>query len=532
MSGLGRMATLVLADVRERSRRFSFLLTLAGALWAGYGFLPPAEANYVTLRLGEHRGVYNSAWVGAAISLLTSAFLGLVGFYLVRGSVSRDRRTGVGQLLAATPLSRLRYLLSKAASNWIVLGAIALAVALSGAVMQWVRAEDRAIDFAGLLGPYLFLTMPALAFIAALAVLFECVPGLRGGGGNVLYFFVWGLGLSAAGLAMRGGLDYAGMSAVLPSMERACAAAFSDFRAGEHNFAIGINVKGSGTWSLTTFTWPGIEWSAALITARSVWLLLAFGVVLLATALFDRFATATAAPGGTRRRSAAASAETAEAPAFVEHYASSGARTDGGVPVRLARLTINELRLLLRGIGRFWYLVLLGLWIAALATPLETSRLRVLPLLWLWPVLAWSALGMRERRFGTDAILFSAPRPLALQLPASWLAGVAVAMLASAPAALRFALAGEGRSLVAWLVGAAFVPALALALGVWTGTSRAFEALYTALWYMGPLQPVVPLDFIGVSRAAIERGMPMIYAAITLALLGASVLGRRRQLRR
>ena len=82
------------------------------------------------------------------------------------------------------------------------------------------------------------------------------------------------------------------MSAVLPSMERACAVAFSDFRAGEHNFTIGINVKQSGKWALTTFVWSGIDWTPALIAARGVWLLLAFGVVLLATAAFDRFATA------------------------------------------------------------------------------------------------------------------------------------------------------------------------------------------------------------------------------------------------
>ncbi len=218
-------------------------------------------------------------------------------------------------------------------------------------------------------------------------------------------------------------------------------------------------------------------------------------------------------------------------PSFREHYVATAA-AEGSPIARLARLALSELRLLLRSVGRFWYVGLAGLWIAALATPLETSRLRVLPLLWLWPVLAWSALGMRERRFGTDAILFSAPRPLALQLPAAWLAGAALAIFTGAPVAVRLAISGEGGALAAWLVGAAFIPALALTLGVWTGTSRAFEALYTALWYMGPLQPVAPLDFMGASRAAVEQGMPWIYAGITVLLLGLSLLGRRRQLRR
>jgi len=90
------LARLVQGDLRERTRRYAFLVTVAVALWVGYLFLPPRQAKYVTLLLGDHRGIYNSAWVGIAIAFLTSAFLGLVGFYLVRDTVSRDRRTGVG----------------------------------------------------------------------------------------------------------------------------------------------------------------------------------------------------------------------------------------------------------------------------------------------------------------------------------------------------------------------------------------------------------------------------------------------------
>ncbi len=534
MNGLGRLATLVRGDVLERTRRYSFLITLAAALWAGYAFLPPQEARYVTLRLGQHRGIYNSAWVGAAIALLSSSFLGLIGFYLVRDTVGRDRRTGVGQLFAASPLSRWRYLLSKSLSNWLVLAAIALALALSGGVTQWVRAEDRAIDLTGLLGPYLWLTLPALAFVAAVAVLFECVPGLRGGAGNVVYFFAWGSGLSVSALAAQGvgAFDFVGVGAVLPSMERACAAAFADFLPGQGDVTLGVTVRDDGGWSLTTFTWPGIDWTWAVFAARLVWLAAALGVVALSTLLFDRFATATAAAGGARRAAAGgarAAGESDALPAFGEHYLAPAA-AGGAAGARLRRLWANELRLMLRGAGRFWYLGALGLWIASIATPLDTARLRVLPLAWLWPVLLWSPMGMRERRFGTDQILFSAPRPLLLQLPASWLAGVGVAVLTGLPVALRLAAAREGGALVAWCVGAAFVPALALALGVWTGSSRAFEALYTAMWYTGPLQPVPVLDFMGASREAVERGMPLVYAGLTVALLAVALLGRRRQL--
>jgi hypothetical protein len=535
MSAVRRQLALVRGDVLDRTRRYSFLITLAAALWAGYAFLPPQEAKYVTLRLGDHRGIYNSAWVGAATSMLTSSFLGLIGFYLVRDTVGRDRRSGVGQLLAAAPLSRWRYLLSKALSNWLILAIIALAVALSGAVMQWVRAEDRTIDLGGLLGPYVWLTLPALAFVAAVAVFFECAPGLRGGGGNVVYFFAWGAGLAAAAIPTHGvaALDFVGVKTILPSMERACAAAFAEFRPGLGNVAMGVNIRDQ-SWNLTTFTWPGIEWSAGLLAARLFWLAAALGVVGLATIVFDRFETAAAAPMRASRRAEAdrRGAEPEALPAFGEHYLPAPSRRGGVAIGRLVSLVASELRLMARGASRFWYLGALALWIASIATPLDTARLRVLPLVWLWPVLLWSSLGMRERRFGTDQILFSSPRPLAFQLPASWLAGVGVALVTGLPLALRLAVAREAGALAAWTVGAAFVPALALALGVWTGTSRTFEAFYTALWYVGPLQPVPVLDFMGASRQAVERGMPGIYAGLTVILLAAALLGRQRQLAR
>src|SRR6185436_557830 len=104
--------------------------------------------------------------------------------------------------------------------------------------------------------------------------------------------------------------------------------------------------------------------------------------------------------------------------------------------------------------------------IAEFATPLSALRTVVLPLASIWPALLWSQLGQRERRHDTGPLLFSYPRPLA-----------------------RLLLGAEGSSgaLAGWLSCAAFVPAAALALGVWTGGSNAFEVLYLFAWYVGPM---------------------------------------------
>lgn len=88
-----------------------------------------------------------------------------------------------------------------------------------------------------------------------------------------------------------------------------------------------------------------------------------------------------------------------------------------------------------------------------------------------------------------------------------------------------------GAGALAWLAGALFVPTLARSLGVWSGTSKVFEAIYTALWYAGPLNHVPGLDFTGASSGPLALHYALVYFALTAALIVTAFLGRARQLR-
>jgi hypothetical protein len=145
-------------------------------------------------------------------------------------------------------------------------------------------------------------------------------------------------------------------------------------------------------------------------------------------------------------------------------------------------------------------------------------------------MLLWSSLGAREIRFDTTALLFSAARPLGRQLPATWLSGVVLAVLTGGGAALRFLAAGQWDSLGAWAVGALFIPTLALALGLWSGSGKLFEVTYLVLWYIGPMNQVPAMDYTGATPAGLASGMPLIFLGVTALLMTAAVAGRRRQL--
>jgi len=202
-------------------------------------------------------------------------------------------------------------------------------------------------------------------------------------------------------------------------------------------------------------------------------------------------------------------------------------------PLLLAecRLMLNDLRELpLFGV---WGSVAAGaLIIAGLLLPIDMARGIMLPLAWFLPVLVWSKLGTREAHHRTDQLVFSSAKPLNRQLPAVWLAGVLLAVVTGSGVALNLALHGEWLGVLALGVGALFIPSLALCLGVWTGSSKSFEFIYTLLWYIGPLNHMEPLDFMGVVPGSVEAGIWQIYLAIALILFGLAFIGRKVQIQR
>jgi ABC-type transport system involved in multi-copper enzyme maturation permease subunit len=178
---------LACADFLERTRRYGFLVVLGLVVFLGY----QVASDSLGLHLGGYRGEYNSAWVGSMMALIASIFLGWFGFYVVNSSVARDRETGVGQIMAATPMSRLLYVAGKWTSNFFVLVAMVIILALAGIAIQLFQGEYLRLDLIAFLRPFILLTLPMIALVAGLAVLFECIRFLSGGFGNIVYFFMF-----------------------------------------------------------------------------------------------------------------------------------------------------------------------------------------------------------------------------------------------------------------------------------------------------------------------------------------------------
>jgi len=371
-----------------------------------------------------------------------------------------------------------------------------------------------------------------MAMIAALAVLFETIPWLAGTFGNVAYCLLW-LGVliaTAAGMPtdprqIAGPAnDVWGVQVIVSGMMQDAVAAFP-------NYTGRISIGGATLPApLETFPWQGVHWTSGIILGRLIWIAAAIGLSLIAALFFRRFD-----PAPLRRGKPQQAGETippqpgesergeATAPAAAIRLSPLTAR----FRPRLAALLAAETRLMFKGTRWWWFVGALGLIVAGLLVPSDVTRY-ILPVAWLWPLALWSSLGCREARHDARQLVFCAPRLLPRQLPALWLAGILLALVTGSGVAAHLALTGEWTRLLAWGTGALFIPTLALALGAWAGSNKLFEVVYMIWWYVGPVNRVPALDFMGTSDQ-VSPALLAPYWIGTAVLLGLTVLGRRRQ---
>jgi len=503
------------ADFLERVRRYSFLIMLGAVVFLGY----QAAIGNINVQLGNYRGAFNSAWVGGMIASIASFFLGWFGFYLVKGSIGRDRDTGVGQIMASTPLTRPLYTLGKWLSNFAVLVAMVVVLSITALVIQILAGENRQLDFAALISPFLFITLPMLALTAALAVLFECVGFLQGGFGNLVYFVLFASTISIAISIGKNNptLDPLGLTLLQQSMGESAKAAFPDYNG---SFSLGS----TDTPITGVFDWPGVEWTADIVFQRFLFFGIGIILTLASSILFDRFDTSW---GKHVSPKATISPPLPEAVSSTKYLTAAQLTPLTTSPNGFAflRVVSLELKLLLKGKPWWWFAIAGGLWIATVVIPIESVRAYVLPITWIWPVLIWSSLGNREIRHNAQQILFSSAAPLVRQLPATWLAGFIVAVLTGSGAAVKLLSSGDSSGLLAWFSGALFIPSLALALGVWSKSQKLFEVLYIALWYL-VLNGVSAVDYLGANSS----GNISFFMPLTLGLIVMAFIGRARQL--
>lgn len=473
MSAARAIAALLVTDLRQRLRTPRFWLLIAGLAALMWWCFPAADRDYLTVSVGEGmRGRYSSAWIGMVAALMYSSMLSLAGFYLVRGTVTRDLETRTWQLLVATTMSRGGYLLAKWLSHMVVFGLLVGAGLAVGLVAQVLRAEDVRIDLLELVKPVLVLTLPSLALTAALAVWFDLVPWLRRSAGNVVFFVLWvtlfSFGVSQADQSPGAALPWPGDPHGMLVAEYDLSHAWPTVDAGKE---LGLSIGSQALEGRPPVLLDWTQWqvTAETLRGRGAWLALALLLLALAVPFLDRCAAHVGSPGKSRGDGARLR--------WLEAALSPLQRSSFGA------LVAAELRLVLRPRRAWWWLALLATMGVQVFAPDKAMAIAVI-VAWVLALDVLARLVLREHDTHTGALVFTAPGMRQRLLLVRAIVAIGLAWALTLPALLRLAVS-HPQAALATLAAGLSLALWGMATGVLFRNGRMFELVVLAAAYVG-----------------------------------------------
>ena len=204
---------LALNEMRLRMRRTSTLVTLLAVIAISWLMIADPAGGSTLIVVNDARVLYTSSALSVGSASLGCILFCLGGFYLVRGRVAEDIRSGTGSVIGATPVGNALFVFSRWLGGVAYLGSLILAFMLTIMVLHAVRG-DGPIEPLVYLTNYTLLLLPLVLFTVSCASLFDNWAPLMGKGGDVLYCFVW-----AALVAVMPFIDHAPFGAPIPLLE-------------------------------------------------------------------------------------------------------------------------------------------------------------------------------------------------------------------------------------------------------------------------------------------------------------------------
>lgn len=271
-------------EVRLRLRRLSTMVTMFCVVVLSWLMVPDKDSGMTLIALNDARVLNTSSALAFGTASLAAILLGLGSFYLTRGRVSEDMRSGTGSVIAVSLISNGLFLFAR----WIggVTYMLSLTMALLGTtlVLHLIRG-DGPIEITVYLQIYALLLIPMIFFGVSFAILFDSFAFLMGKAGDVLFFFIWVAQLAMMAAADEGNqgisplllFDFSGLAAVMITMQQVV-----------HSTAISVGISEYNN-ALPAITLPTIVWPMQLVMLRIGAALLAVIPLLPAIFLFHRY---------------------------------------------------------------------------------------------------------------------------------------------------------------------------------------------------------------------------------------------------
>jgi len=502
--------SIMLADYRQRSRQSSFWFTLLVVSWITLILYPSTQAGYAVINVAGYRGIYNSAWLGATLGIINSMTMPFISFYLIKNTLLLDRRTHTDQLLAATPMNSFHYILGKWLSNAGILASIYMTMAAVSIFVQFYHGEDYNFVPEAFILPQLYMVLPVLLTTAALGVFFECVPWLRKSAGNVIFMFIWTLQIV---VMMEHNF---GPEVILQQMESILQT--MNVETGRLSIGFVPIEQPLKHFVMTTF----VPTERTVITIF-IYLFLSFALLFISIIYYNRYEEkgSSLLDKMTGANKKASSIETISKPTTYQ----LSSLPDYQKRFSFVRVITGELRLLVKSKPQIlWLLISIIQIILALVLPLSVSRHFLVLIFGIWAALSISSLGNRDLKANTLDIVGTSPLSESSRLICSWFSGVILLLTLACGLLTRFLLEGETSLVIQLVVGCFFIASLSISLGRLTGTARAYESIYILIWYMGPLNGMKTMDYLGNRLSSGESASMAIIFMIASVILMITLL--------
>jgi len=504
---------MIKGDYLQRTRSYAFLITLAISLYIAYTFVPPPDANYTTVRIGNYIGDYNSAWIGHVTAIMTSVFLSLIGFFLVNNSVKKDIETEVGMIIATTRVSNFSYLMSKVLSNFLVLLSITAIVFVMSIGIFFLRSSGFDFEISSFLIPYLFVTVPSLFFISSLAVVGEVFLGRRSVIQYIAFFFLFNVIIAnvqvGKGSEFITWVDPFGVKVVTMGLENHIKTIMGS---DERVASMGFNFSPKN--ELKVFVFNGMDWPIGFLVSRLLWFAFGVGLVLLSSKFFHRFDVREKIRLVKKSKVLSEITEHVS-PKTISLTSLPAITTDHGITAFIK----TELLMLYRKGPRWFWLFNAGGMIALIFAPREIAHQFILPVLWFLQVGRWSDLTTKEKTNRIHHFTYAAYQPLRRLLPSQLIAGIILALVLASPLFVRYAIAQQFLPIAGIVAGGIFIVLFAACLGIISGGKKLFEVLFFAITYMN-INRIPFADYFGFSPTYTS-----ILLVLTLSLLLAALSG-------
>ena len=487
------LKVLLLTEVRLRMRRPGTLVAVLALIVLTWLMVGDPARNQAMIVSDGARVAYTSSCLAMGSAALTGLFFGLAGFYLARGRMGEDVRSGIGAVLAATPSASGVFLLGRWLGNVAYLCGLLLIFLATMLVLHLLRGEGP-IQLTIYLQTYGLVLLPLVFFTASMVLLFDAWPPLMGKGGDVLYFFLWtaqlGVGATAAIHSTSWNplllLDFSGIGAIVGMVQQALPSDGLVIGGGDVNA------------SLAALLLPDGLWSAQAAWTRVGSALLALLPLLPALLLFHRFS-----PDRVKVRAgrsgwsplALLNGWLLPCARLVQPLFGLAARVPGigGRALALLALTLatNPAALVAA-------LALLVLGCVAGAAQLGAV---IIAATLAWGILI-SEISVRDVQHDIDGLNAATPGGRVQAYAAQWLASILLALLFTAPVLLRWLAIAPLRA-AALLSGVLALAAAAGLLGSLSRTARLFLALFLfGIYVATQARDVAALDVVGFNGAA------------------------------